>query len=229
MMKTVEAIKNGQAVTTEELFELINICNITYLSLFKSGEQILGMEINQCEYDYDEYEFYQDCLENNKYVVEADDIISTNAVWNEEENLVIIICQMKNDMVLQMVILSPENNLKVTEAERFYKADVYEVKDFLDDVLNDKNEWYILSARVTNVFGFDLNMINPCCTFIDDSHEYDWKLHISNNLTTLEIPETENYVNSFYIKEDETSKEIIVKPYGQSFTEIKLFCLQKKQ
>ena len=51
MNKTVEAIKNGQEVVAEELFELINAYNLTNLEVYREddGLRLTEMFINNFE------------------------------------------------------------------------------------------------------------------------------------------------------------------------------------
>ena len=51
--------------------------------------------------------------------------------------------------------------------------------------------------------------------------------YIGDDFTTLEVPVVDDCVNLFYMKETEHSKEIIVKPYGQPFMEIKMLFFKK--
>lgn len=80
MNKTIEAIKNGQQVATEELFEAVNMYDITHLNLMNGGKAVLSMQVNKFEKYKDVFEFSQNCTaDHNKYVLKKNEIISTDA------------------------------------------------------------------------------------------------------------------------------------------------------
>ena len=70
--------------------------------------------------------------------------------------------------------------------------------------------------------------LNPKRVYVNTLDD-DWKLHISDDFNTFEVPIVDDPpVNEFYIKEEkEESKQIIVKPYGQPFMEISLLFFKK--
>lgn len=228
MNKTVEAIKNGETVTTEELFELVNMYEMTHLSLMDCGQVILAMQVNRFETYKDVFEFSQECTaDHNKYVIRKDDVISSDVEWNEKADAIWISAHLKNGLKLQMMILFPNESFKETASDEFFETDVYEIKEFLDDVIHKKNEWYIIMARITDVFGFDLKMRNPFRTYVNTLG--DWKLHISDDINTFEVPITDDSVNLIYMKETEQSKEIIIKPYSQPFMEIHMLFFKRHE
>lgn len=229
MNKTVEAIKNGQLVTTEELFEVVNMYDMTHLDLMSDGQAVLSMQVNKFEAYRNVFEFSQDCTaDHNKYVIDKDEIISSDAEWNEKADALFITCQLKNKMELRMMILFPNTSFKETESDGFCETDVYDIQEFLDDVIHEKSEWYIIMVKITDAFGLDFKMHNPFRTYVNILDE-DWKLHISDDSNTFEVPVTDDSVNLFYKKETDSSKEIIVKPYGQSFMEIKMLFFKKHE
>lgn len=78
MNKTVEAIMNGQEVSTQDLFELVNDYDITSLSLLDGDKTTLAMQVNRFEVFNDVFEFSQECTSyGNKYTIGQKDIVST--------------------------------------------------------------------------------------------------------------------------------------------------------
>ena len=230
MNKTIEAIKAGNMVTTEELFEVVNAFVLTTLSLRTAdGHNLMSMEVNQFEKVHDGYKFSQKCTGFNSvmYLLRAEDLVSVDEEYNKKADVFYVTCKLKNDMELLLIIVNVSGSEEEIESNGFYETDVYEIKNFLDDVLHEKNEWYIMLARITDVFGFDLKMNNPFRTYVNTLDDSDWKLHISDDFTTLEVPVIDDSVNLLYMKETDTSKEIIVKPYGQPFMEIKLLFFKR--
>ena len=130
-------------------------------------------------------------------------------------------------MELTLVIVKVANSEEEIESEGFDETDVYDVKEFLDNVIHKKNEYYCILARITDVFGFDVKLRNPFRTYVNTLDDSDWKLHISDDFTTVEVPVVDDGVNLLYAKETDNEKEIVVKPFGQPFMEIRMLFFKK--
>lgn len=227
MSETFEAVKRGANITDERLFEAVNDFDLTTLSLRTADKRtIMSMQINKCEITEKGYEFSQSCTGFNDvlYELKAEDIVSIRAEYSEEANAFYVVCKLKNDMELWLVVVNVSN--MESQLSDFREMDMYELKDFLEDVLHEKNEYYCVSTRITDVFGFDAKL-NPKRVYINTLDEDDWKLHISDDFNTFEVPVVDDSVNEFYIRGKEISKEIIVKPYGQPFMEISMLFFKK--
>lgn len=225
MNRTVEAIKNGQVVSTEELFEVVNAYVLTTLSVVNTNrEKVLSMQVNHCEKFRNCFEFSQTCQMCNEvmYSVKIDELLSVNAEYSKEANAFCIKGKLKNDMELILIIANVSGSEDEIESDGFYETDIYDIQDFLEDVMHEKNGYYCILARITDIFGFDFKMRNPIRTYINTLDDSDWKLHISDDVNTFEVPVVDDSVNLFYMKETDNSKEIIVKPFGQPFMEIKM-------
>jgi len=230
MNKTVEAIKKGQAVTTEELFEVVNAYVLTTLSLRTLGkDSIISMQVNQFEKFHGDYKFSQQCTGFNSvmYMLKADDLVSVDSEYNQKADALYIICKLKNEMELCLIIVNVSGSETEIETDGFYETDVYAVQEFLDDVIHEKNVYYCIMARITDVFGFDLKIRNPIRTYINTLDGL--ALHISDDANTFEVPVFDDSINLFYMKETDHSKEIVVKPYGQPFMEIRMLFFQKHE
>ena len=230
MNKTVEKNKAGIKGTPEELFEVVNAFVLTTLSLRTvDGHNVMSMEVNQFKKVHDGYKFSQKCTGINSvmYLLKENDLVSVDGEYNKKADVFYVTCKLKNDMELLLIIANVSGSEEEIESDGFYETDVYEIKEFMDDVLHKKNEWNIILARITDVFGYDLKMRNPFRTYVNTLVDSDWKLHISDDFTTLEVPVVDDGANLLYMKETDTSKEIIVKPYGQPFMEIKLLFFKR--
>jgi hypothetical protein len=227
MNKTVEAIKTGNKVTTEELFEVVNDYVLTALSLRSSDKKtIMSMQVNQFEKFHKDYKFSQQCHGYNDaiYLLKADDLLSVDGEYNQKADVFYITCKLKNSMELCLKIINVSGSENEIETDGFYETDVYAIQDFLDDVIHEKNEYYCILARITDVFGLDLKISSPIRTYVSTLDGL--ALHISDDMNTFEVPVFDDSINLFYMKETDSSKEIIVKPYGQPFMEIRMlfFC-----
>ena len=228
MSKTIEAIKAGIKGTPEELFEVVNAYVLTTLSLRTADkEKIMSMQVNQYEKIRDEHKFLQKChgFDDAMYSVKTEDLVSVDGEYNQKADAFYITAKLKNDMELCMMIVNVSASEEELETDDYYETDIYDIQEFLEDVIHEKNEYYCILARITDVFGFDVKLRNPYRTFVDTLEE--WKLRISDDFTTVEVPVVDDSINIFYMKESDNSKEIVVKPYGQPFMEIKLLFFKK--
>jgi hypothetical protein len=56
------------------------------------------------------------------------------------------------------------------------------------------------------------------------------RLHISCDTSSYDVPVVDDSVNEFYVKDtDDSTRKIIVKPYGQPFMEISLLFFKKSK
>lgn len=230
MNKTVGAIKAGNKVTTEELFNVVNAYVLTTLSLRTSEkESIMSIQVNQFEKLHGDYKFSQQCTGFNDamYMLKAEDIMSVNGEYNQKADAFYITCKLKNGMELWLMIVNVSGSENEIETDSSYETDVYSLQEFLDDVIHEKNEYYCVLARITDVFGFDLKISNPIRTYINTLDGL--ALHISDDMNTFEVPVFDDSVNLIYMKETDSSKEIIVKPYGQPFMEIRMLFFKKHE
>lgn len=228
MNKTVETIKAGINGTPEELFEVVNAYVLTTLSLrTPDKEKIMSMQVNQYEKCRDEYKFLQKChgFDDVMYSIKAEELVSVEGEYNKKADVFYITAKLKNKMELLLMIVNVSGSEEELEAEDYVETDVYEIQEFLEGVIHEKNEYYCILARITDVFGFDVKLRNPHRTFVDTLGEL--KLHISDDFTTVEVPVADDSINIFYMKETDSSKEIVVKPYGQPFMEIRMLFFKR--
>ena len=161
MNATVEAIKKGQEMAAEELFEAVNAYVLTTLSLKTPDEDsIMSMQVNQFEKFHDGYKFSQQCtgFNNAMYTLKAGDLVSAHGEYNQKADALYITCKLKNGMELCLMTVNVSESENGIEADGFHETDVYSLQEFLDDVLHEKNEYYCILARITDVFGFDLKI-----------------------------------------------------------------------
>ena len=230
MNKTVEAIKNGQNVATEELFEVVNSYVLTTLSLRTADKcSIVSMQVNHYEKSSGCYKFTQTCrlFDDVAYVLKPDELVDVKGEYNSKADTFYITCKLESGMELWLMIVNVAGSENEIESDGFYETDVYAIQEFLEDVIHEKNEYYCILARITDVFGFDLKIRNPIRTYINTINT--WKLHISDDVNTFEVPVEDDSVNLLYMKETDHSKEIIVKPYGQPFMEIRMLFFKKHE
>ena len=223
--KTVEAIKNGQEVVIEEMFELINAYNLTNLEVYREDDGIRLTEIfiNSFEDYGDTYKFYQSYTDENMYLLEKSDIIGTEFRLEEKSDILIITCTLSDGKFMDLIIYNVSQDFKTSEREGYHLIELEELNEFLENTLGENAEYRCMSVRYFDKFSMDLKMTCPERTYINTLDDTDWKLHISDTITTLEVSvSSEECMNEFYRKDDGTSVSIIVKPYGQAFAEIRM-------
>lgn len=228
MNKIVETVKEGREIETKDLFSVVNDFCLTRLRVKTSdGDSIVSMQVNKCEEYENEYEFSQTCIgfDGVAYHLKKDDIISAEGEFNTDADTLYITCKLKNELTVYLMIINVSGSENRTD--EYDEMDVYQLNDFLEDVLHEKNEYYCVFTRITDAFGFDLKMRNCIRTYVNTLDDSDWKLHISDDFTSFEVPVTDDSINEIYVKDNAESRSIIVKPYNQPFMEIDMLFFKK--
>lgn len=220
---TFEAIRNGQEVATEELFGLVNAYNFTDLVVQdENNHAIVKIPVNHFEEYRGMYEFSQMYSDNGVYVAKKSDIVSVESDYREDMDTLFIKCQMDSDKKLFLVVYHVSTNFKATESNEYYEADLEDLQNFLENTLGDDAEYHCGLARFTDKNGMNIKINAPERTYINTLDDSDWKLHISDLSTVLEVPVTDDDCNTFYRKDDGDTVTILVKPYEQPFAEIRM-------
>lgn len=224
--KILKAVKNGNKATMEELFGLVNVAEITKLMIRKPEENtLMAMQINKYEEMSENYIFSQSCVgyDDCFYTLKKDDIVSVATQYYEDIDTFYITSKLKTGMEMLLLFVNAAKVEK--QLSDFREIDLYELKEFLEETVCRKNEYYCISARITDIFGFDVKMY-PRSVYINNLEE-EWKLHISSDSDSVDIPVVDDSVNEFYIKEMNGSRKIIVKPFNQPFMEISMLFFRK--
>ena len=227
IIKMIRAIEGNVDITNEAWYEIVNYYSITQLILRShAGRTIFAIPINQCEETADTYEFSQSCTGYNAamYSLKKSDLVSVSAEYCEAANSLIMKCELNSGVELCLFVVN--ESFMGKQLSDFREMDIYNLHDFMEEVINNENEFCCVSVRVTDIYGLDIKL-NPKRVYVNTLDD-DWKLHISDDFNSFEVPITDDSINEFYIKDNETAKEIIVKPYGQSFMENSLFFFKKR-
>lgn len=226
MNTTFEAIKNGQEVATEELFNLVNAYNFTDLAVQdENNHAIVKISVNHFEEYRGMYEFSQTYSDNGVYVAKKSDIVSVESDYREDMDTLFIKCKMDDDKKLSLVIYHASTNFKPMESDERYETDLEDLQNFLENTLRDDAEYHCGLVRFTDMNGMSIKITSPERTYISTLDDSNWKLHISDLLTVFEVPVMDDVCNAFYRKEDGNTVTILIKPYEQPFAEISMvFC-----
>jgi hypothetical protein len=217
-----EVIGNTGARTPEQIFEVVNDYVLTILSLRKGKEEVMSMQINQYEKTPAGHEFFQTCqMDGTRFVLSKENLVVIKSEYNKEEDFLYITCELLNGMELNMMILNMEDNKNEFAEDGWKEIDVYALKDFLEEI----NGYYRVLVKVTDAFGLNIGIENPAPIYIDDEEELILNVGEGSNL--LRLPLCDDSTNLFYVKESDRSKEVIIKPFGQPFMEIKMLFIFK--
>lgn len=217
-----EATENKGARTPEQIFEVVNDYALTILSLRKGKEEVMSMQINQYEKTPAGHEFFQTCqMDGTRFVLSTENLVVIKSEYNKEEDFLYITCELLNGMELNMMILNMEDNKNEFAKDGWKEIDVYALKDFLEEI----NGYYRALVKVTDAFGLNIGIENPAPIYIDDEEELI--LNVGDGANSLRLPLYDDSVNLFYMKESDRSKEVIIKPFGQTFMEIKMLFIFK--
>lgn len=208
--------------TPEQIFEIVNDYALTTLSLRKGKKEVMAMQINQYEKTPVGHEFFQTCqMDGARFALNEENLVAIKSEYNEEADFLYITCELPNGMELNLMILNMEDNKNEFAENGWKEIDVYALKDFLKEM----NGYYHVSVKVTDAFGLNIKIKNPPLTYIND--EEALILHVGEGSDSLRLPLYDDSVNIFYMKESDRSKEVIIKPFGQPFLEIKMLFIFK--
>lgn len=217
-----EATGNTGARTSEQIFEVVNNYALTTLNLRKDEEEVMVMQINQYESTPTGHEFFQTCQMNGaSFALNEENLVAIKSEYNKEADFLHITCELLNGMELNLMILNVEDNKNEFAEDGWKESDVYGLKGFLEEMKG----YYRVLVRVTNVFGLNIRIENPAPIYIDE--ELILNVGIREESDSLSLPLCDDSINLFYIKESDRSKEVIIKPFGQPFLEIKMLFIFK--
>lgn len=217
-----EATENKGARTPEQIFEVVNNYALTTLNLRKDEEEVMVMQINQYESTPTGHEFFQTCQMNGaSFTLNEENLVAIKSEYNKEADFLHITCKLLDGMELNLMILNVENNKNEFAEDGWKEIDVYDLKGFLEETKG----YYRVLVRVTNVFGLNIRIENPAPIYIDE--ELILNVGIREESDSLSLPLCDDSVNLFYVKESDCSKEVIIKPFGQPFLEIKMLFIFK--
>ena len=217
-----EATGNTGARTPEQIFEVVNNYALTTLNLRKDEEEVMVMQINQYESTPTGHEFFQTCQMNGaSFTLNEENLVAIKSEYNKEADFLHITCKLLDGMELNLMILNVEDNKNEFAEDGWKEIDVYDLKGFLEETKG----YYRVLVRVTNVFGLNIRIENPAPIYIDE--ELILNVGIREESDSLSLPLCDDSINLFYIKESDRSKEVIIKPFGQPFLEIKMLFIFK--
>lgn len=217
-----EATGNTGARTPEQIFEVVNNYALTTLNLRKDEKEVMVMQINQYESTPTGHEFFQTCQMNGaSFTLNEENLVAIKSEYNKEADFLHITCKLLDGMELNLMILNVENNKNEFAEDGWKEIDVYDLKGFLEETKG----YYRVLVRVTNVFGLNIRIENPAPIYIDE--ELILNVGIREESDSLSLPLCDDSANLFYVKESDRSKEVIIKPFGQPFLEIKMLFIFK--
>ena len=217
-----EVTGNTGARTPEQIFEVVNNYAFTTLNLRKDKEEVMVMQINQYESTPTGHEFFQTCQMNGaSFTLNEENLVAIKSEYNKEADFLHITCKLLDGMELNLMILNVENNKNEFAEDGWKEIDVYDLKGFLEETKG----YYRVLVRVTNIFGLNIRIGNPSPIYIDE--ELILNIGIREESDSLSLPLCDDSVNLFYVKESDCSKEVIIKPFGQPFLEIKMLFIFK--
>lgn len=228
MNRTVNAVMNEQKVDTQELFELVNDFNITSLQIQDSNNTVFKMNINHFEAYGDVFEFSQENMDEGSCSIKQSDILSVDARWEEMLDSITIICKMTENKKLSLVTYYVSKDFSVSRLPEYEEMSLSYFDDFLEKSLKDEGEYYCALVKVMDKFSVFLKMTSPQRAFINKLDDSDWKLHIGDNISELDISVMDDSYNAFYYKKSDSSVEIVIKPYGQPFMEVRMLFFKKQ-
>lgn len=157
IIKMIRAIEGNVDITNEAWYEIVNYYSITQLILRShAGRTIFAIPINQCEETADTYEFSQSCTGYNAamYSLKKSDLVSVSAEYCEAANSLIMKCELNSGVELCLFVVN--ESFMGKQLSDFREMDIYNLHDFMEEVINNENEFCCVSVRVTDIYGLDI-------------------------------------------------------------------------
>jgi len=222
--KTVEAIKNGNKPSTQELFGLVNAYDITMLSIQnKNNKTILEMDVNEFESYENTFEFGQ-LNTDTKCIIDQSDILLTESKFIEAEDMAHIKCILPDDKKLNLVIFHVSTGRKLSASDGYYEIGLCDLNEFLKETSGDKPEYTCSIVKVKNNSGLKMNWIYPEKVIIKmKNDDTNGEFNIIDDVNFLKIDVMDDCCNKFYRKDNQVSIEIMIKPYCEPFMEVRMF------
>ena len=172
IIKMIRAIEGNVDITNEAWYEIVNYYSITQLILRShAGRTIFAIPINQCEETADTYEFSQSCTGYNAamYSLKKSDLVSVSAEYCEAANSLIMKCELNSGVELCLFVVN--ESFMGKQLSDFREMDIYNLHDFMEEVINNENEFCCVSVRVTDIYGLDIKL-NPKRVYGKGIHGY---------------------------------------------------------
>lgn len=227
--KTLDSIRNNETLSAEQLFSLVNCYKLTTLSLSQAGTTILTIPVNSFDSWAGNLQFSQDvATEYANFQIKAEDIISVAAKLHEDNNeygvsALYITAQLTDNRQLELTIIHPFHN--INSWNEYQMLDIFDLDEYLHKLEAEHKSCFM--SKLETSFGMELKMTMPKVYISgvnedEDELDSEMNLHMADERVSFRVPMFDDSCNFFYVKETEHYAEIIIKPYGSAFTEIRL-------
>lgn len=210
-------------VTIEELLELVNVYDYSELTVIKNENTVMSMGINAfSSYGGKTYELTQKC-NNTRYVIDSADIKSHSCRMLDGMDTLLIEIMMKDNSKICVCVYHVDTNWKRENHERYYESDVWSLHDYLNDETHTP-----MMANIHDAFGLVIKLNTLAhCTLSENDGSFVMQMNDGCG-TSIEFPLVDDSCNEIYIKENETIDTILIRTYGQPFSEV-MFCVRKTE
>lgn len=186
------------------------------------------MYVNHFKAYSDVFEFSQEHKEYGKYIVKQLDVVFSESRYEEEIDCLFITCQLADNKTLKFTVFYVSEDFETYKSDDYYEISLEGLQEFLESTLGEDNEYNCYSVRIVDKFCINLVMV-PERTYINTLDDSDRRLHISDSTNMFEVSVMDGCSNAFYRKDNDSSVEIIVKPYGHPFMEIRMLFFKRSE
>lgn len=223
MNKRIETVLNNKKAKSADYFELVNIFELSSLSLQNDKHRIVSMDVNEFRKTHDGFEFRQKCTDTH-FSIKEDDIQSVSGRMLDETDTFLVTVNLTDGTNVYISIFRVYTNVKTEEQENYKEMDVLSLKEYFDDESHLPRVF-----SIDDSFGFTTRIDRIVdLSFVEEEEEFRYKLHISNGCgADIEFPLVDDSCNEIYLKESGFADTILIRPYGQPFMEIKIIVLRR--
>jgi hypothetical protein len=217
MRTRIEAVLNNKDAKAQDYFELVNIYEFSQVTLQRDGESILSMDINEVNTWADKtFDFREKCT-STRFTVEESNIVSITGRMLDGMDTFLIEADLKDGSKLAVIIYHVDTNEKREVSESYYESDVFSLLDYLNE-----EDHKVMMAIIHDSFGLEIKMNSVRnCTLTETEEAFEMQID------TMTFPLMDDSCNEIYIKEGSVTDTILIRPYGQPFSEISIFVSKK--
>lgn len=221
MNKRIETVLNNREAKPADYFELVNIFNLSSLSLQKDKHSIVSMDINEFIEMHNRFEFRQKCTDTY-FSIKKEDIQSVSGRMLDDTDTFLVTVNLTDGTSIYISIFHTDTNEKPEECERFTEMDIYDLQEYFNDKEHKPSFLSITDAFGLKTYSEHINKLSV----VENEDGVKVKIEYSSCAETS-FSLVDDCRNEIYLKESGFADTILIKPYGQPFTEIVIVVLSR--
>ncbi len=126
MNKKIETVLNNREAKPVDYFHLVNIFNLSSLSLQNDKHSIMSMDVNEFMKTHDRFEFRQKCTDTH-FSIREEEIQSVSGRMLDDTDTFLVTVNLTDGTSVYISIFHTDTNEKPEECERYIEMDIYDL------------------------------------------------------------------------------------------------------